>query len=139
MMGLSQFYYLDFTYSFAGENTDASHLDAITAKSLILTNLKTFFGDSAAGVGFDLLVFRPATKRGVIRCPASSFVKLRASMTLPAEFDGDIVSFRTIKASPLLTALLSDSRTYEHKNYLTAKRKLRIESYSEEEMDTDGS
>ncbi|BES92992.1 Hypothetical proteinHypothetical protein domain [Nesidiocoris tenuis] len=140
-MSHQQWWYIDFVVTSAGNNPHFDQLDAVTTKSLLLSSLKTFFGDSAAGLGFDLLGFRPAQMRGIIRCSASLVVKLRASMTLPVELNGETLSFSTIKASPLLTALLADSRSYKHKNYLTAKRKLQLESYSDdgEAMDTDGS
>nr|CAD7430297.1 unnamed protein product [Timema monikensis] len=67
-----------------------------------------------ASVDIDVLKYDEDSCRAILRCPATSYVKLRSSLTLCGDYSGIPCAYRVRNASPCLLSLLGDSRTYQH-------------------------
>ncbi|XP_075222188.1 ribonuclease P/MRP subunit p14 a [Lycorma delicatula] len=105
--------YLDITLSFEA-NCDIP-VSAVDFKYHVVQSVKDVFGEIGASISVDVLKYDSSKKTGIIRCPASSYVKLRSALTLSSEYGGRCCSYTINNSSPLLISLLSNSRTYIHK------------------------
>jgi len=76
--------------------------------------VKQLFGEVQAAIPTDLLKYDPVEKRAILRVPKDHYVKLRSSLTLTGDYEGIPCCYNIHKATPLLLALLGDSRNYEH-------------------------
>nr|CAD7445969.1 unnamed protein product [Timema bartmani] len=65
-------------------------------------------------VDIDVLRYDEDSCRAILRCPATSYVKLRSSLTLCGDYSGIPCAYRVHNASPCLLSLLGNSRTYQH-------------------------
>ncbi|KAK3908126.1 Mitochondrial intermembrane space import and assembly protein 40 [Frankliniella fusca] len=76
---MSKYFYLDVSFNFV--DSKEQEVDAISFKNYICTAVRTLFGDFGASIIIDLLKFDKETQRGIIRCPAQEYVKVRGSLT----------------------------------------------------------
>nr|CAD7590261.1 unnamed protein product [Timema genevievae] len=67
-----------------------------------------------SSVDIDVLKYDEDSCRAILRCPATSYVKLRSSLTLCGDYSGIPCAYRVHNASPCLLSLLGNSRTYQH-------------------------
>lgn len=73
------------------------------------------FGEvAAAAINIDILKCDISTPRLILRVPKSYYIKLRSSLTLASQYEGQTCVYKIHKASPLLLALQGDSRIYNH-------------------------
>nr|CAD7573782.1 unnamed protein product [Timema californicum] len=99
------------------EELSRKQADTITAayfKNHVLGALRTLFGGIGSSVDIDVLKYDEDSCRAILRCPATSYVKLRSSLTLCGDYSGIPCAYRVRNASPCLLSLLGDSRTYQH-------------------------
>lgn len=83
-------------------------------KKHVIDCVKTLFGEVSAAVPVDLLKYNYKARRGILRVPIDSYVKLHSSLTLCGSYEGAECVYRVHKTSPLLLSLLGDSRDYQH-------------------------
>ena len=100
----SKYWYLDVSLLRADEVVTVTYF-----KMQVLNAMKQMFGEFGAASPIDIMKFSPLSARAILRCPASSYVKLRGSLTLTST-----CVFKIHKTSPILISLLSNSRSYDH-------------------------
>lgn len=87
---------------------------AAFVKKNIVEAINTLFGEVGTAVNIDLIKCNSTNTRVIIRVPESHYLKLRSSLTLASQYEGQTCVYKVHKASPLLLGLLGDSRNYIH-------------------------
>jgi len=108
----SNYYYLDVSLELAEEKD--REITPAFFKNHIIKSIKQLFGEAGAAVPVDVLKYHSVEKRAILRVPNDHYVKLRSSLTLTGDYEGTSCVYNIHKASPLLLALLGDSRDYQH-------------------------
>ncbi|KAK7870931.1 hypothetical protein R5R35_012153 [Gryllus longicercus] len=107
---MGRFYYMDVSLTLITEQ----EISAISFKQHILHCLKTLFGDLGASAPVDVLKYDVGTQRGIVRCPASFYVKLRTSLVLCGDYWGKLCVYKVHQSSSSLISLVGNSRTFCH-------------------------
>lgn len=93
---------------------NSSEISAAFFKKHIIHSVTSLFGEVAAATSIDLLKYDSVEKRGILRVSKDHYVKLRSSLTLSGTYEDCSCVYNIHKATPLLLALLAESRTYQH-------------------------
>ncbi|XP_034249613.1 ribonuclease P protein subunit p14-like isoform X2 [Thrips palmi] len=109
---MSDFFYLDVSLNF--DNKTDVQVDDICFKNYINSAIRDLHGDFGLGVNVDLLKYEEDKRRGIIRCPARDYVKIRGALTFCGKLDGKFCRFLVHQSSGLLLSLQANSRTFIH-------------------------
>jgi RNase P/RNase MRP subunit POP5 len=85
----------------------AREISCAFIKGAIIKSLVTIFGEIGGQREFDLLKFDDERKKGIIRVPADSAVKLCVALTFISEFQGTPAVFQVNQTTNNLPALVS--------------------------------
>ncbi|XP_011696891.1 PREDICTED: ribonuclease P protein subunit p14-like [Wasmannia auropunctata] len=106
-------YYLDVSLEIPSD-PDLTAVSPVYLKKNILEAVRSLFGEEGAKSPVDVLKICPTKRRFVLRCPADSYVRLRASLTLSTTYERKACVYTVHRASPNLLSFTADSRTFQH-------------------------
>lgn len=109
---MNQFYYLDVSLIFDDPNRIPTVTEELLEKNII-QSIKQVFGESISNSIVDVLCYKPAEQRVIIRVPFDIYVKVRSSLTLASSFENIPCRYHTNQAKPILLGLLGDSRNFK--------------------------
>ncbi|XP_056130527.1 ribonuclease P protein subunit p14 [Lampris incognitus] len=89
---------------------DGTTLSAVELKQLIISALRSLYGEVGAAFPFDLLKYEEETLTAVLRVYSRGLVKLWSSLTLLGSCRNQSCAFRVLQVSPFLLALSGNSR-----------------------------
>ncbi|XP_076027529.1 ribonuclease P protein subunit p14 [Genypterus blacodes] len=100
-------HYLKVSLVFENEGTK---LDSVELKQLMISGLRSLYGEVGAALTFDLLKYDEDTLVSILRVSSRGLVKLWSSLTLLGFYQEQACAFRVLQVSPFLLALSGNSR-----------------------------
>jgi len=104
-----EFTFLDVQIVFA---SDLSELPDYLFKSILLSAIRTLFGNTGASVDLDVLRYDEPKRRGIVRVPKRYLNSVWGSFTMCSKYDNHRLRIEVHAVSSFLSALGSDSRSY---------------------------
>ncbi|KZS17006.1 Ribonuclease P protein subunit p14 [Daphnia magna] len=106
-------FYVDTQLDFGDYSGKKEPLFTRELVKLCVTNaIKQVFGELGSATVVDVVFLDQPTRRIILRCPSSFYVKLHSSLTLATHYEGHECYFRVCKASSTLLSLDCNSRLY---------------------------
>ncbi|RWS17325.1 ribonuclease P protein subunit p14-like isoform X2 [Dinothrombium tinctorium] len=106
--------YADISLEFQLNDAQSNNIHERTFKIIIMSALKSLFGDVGAAINVDIIKYDSSEKRAFIRFPAKQFVRVRSALTLLSSWEKQNCTFRIHKICHSLSSLPIESFNQHH-------------------------